>query len=82
MPKFEIRYVTEGLEDAPEPVVVEAAMFATVGEFTDFFSRSNTSLGGASMPSGDVVFRVRNDLVADIRIAPQSDGAGSSTGRA
>jgi hypothetical protein len=68
MAKFRIRYVVgQGPEGSEDVLEVDAAMFQTAGDFTDFFSKGEENLSGRLNSSGDVVMRVRNDFVADIR---------------
>jgi hypothetical protein len=68
MAKFRIRYVVgQGPEGSDDVVDLDAAVFQTVGNFTDFFSSGDRNVGGLLNPSGDVVMRVKNDIVADIR---------------
>jgi hypothetical protein len=68
MAKFSIRYIVgHGPDGAGDVIELEAATFKTVGDFTDFYSNGQKNLGGLLIPSGEVVMRVRNDLVADIR---------------
>ena len=68
MAKFSIRYlVGHGPDGAGDVIELEAATFKTVGDFTDFYSSGQTNMVGLLNPSGEVVMRIRNDLLADIR---------------
>lgn len=69
---FRVRYkIGQAPAEADEDDVlrVEAAMFVTNGTFIDFYSRGDRNMGGTLNPTGDVVFRVSADMVADIREA-------------
>lgn len=67
---FRVRYkIGQAPAEADEDDVlrVEAATFVTNGTFIDFYSRGNRNVGGTLNPTGDVVFRVSADMVADVR---------------
>jgi len=47
-------------------VLVEAAMFQTEGKFVDFYADHAMNVAGRQNPKGSVVFRVSEDVIADI----------------
>ncbi len=53
--------------------MVDAATFKTEGSFVDFYSDSTTTMIGEQVPRGSVVYRVSQDLVADIQEVPDSE---------
>lgn len=70
MSRFALRYkVGQAPADADEDdvVIVEAATFATTGNFVDFFERSSQTVGGQVHGTGGIVYRVQESLVAEIR---------------
>jgi hypothetical protein len=67
---FRVRYkigLAPAEADTDDVLEVEAAMFVTNGTFIDFYSDAGRNVGGTLNASGDVVFRVSADIVADIR---------------
>jgi hypothetical protein len=72
VPTFNVRYkLGQGPADADEDdvIAVDAATFVTIGNFVDFYSRASESMDGVLIPKGNVVFRVHQDVIADIREA-------------
>lgn len=68
MATYHVRYaIGQGPQGSDDVLEVEAATFKTNGDFTDFYSSSEKNIGGGYNATGDVVLRVRNDMVADIR---------------
>jgi hypothetical protein len=69
MPKYQVRYKhLQGPDGSDDVVVVEAAMFATDGKFVDFYSGAvEPPSGGVMVPMGNVIFRVADDILADVR---------------
>jgi hypothetical protein len=69
MPKYQVRYkYNQGPEGSDDVVVVEAAMFATEGKFVDFYSGAvEPQAGGVMVPTGNVVYRVAEDILADVK---------------
>lgn len=70
VPTFQVRYkIGQGPADADENGVVtlEAAMFRTEGKFVDFYSDAAVNTLGGLNPKGGVVFRVHEDVLADVR---------------
>lgn len=73
MSRFSVRYkLGQHPPGADEHgvVVVEAAMFVTEGKFIDFYGGSVHNMAGRLNPTGAVVFRVSEDVVADIAQQP------------
>lgn len=75
MPKYKVRYkYSQGPEGADDAIEVEAAMFITDGKFVDFYSQCGEAMNtGALLPRGQVVFRVADDILADVMQLPESD---------
>jgi hypothetical protein len=73
--KYRIRYKFGAAPDGAEnnTIEVEAAIFESKEEFIDFWSETSRPASGANyeLPRGRVVFRVANDLVADIQRIPE-----------
>lgn len=70
MPKYRVRYKlgqAPAHADDDDAITVQAAMFETEGKFVDFYGRARRSSSGRLLPSGGVVFRVHEDVLADIR---------------
>jgi hypothetical protein len=66
MARFRVRYVIGAGPDSEELVEVEAAMFASWESFIDFYSQASFNMLGTANPAGEIVLRVRSDLIADI----------------
>jgi hypothetical protein len=79
MPHFRVRYkVGSGPPEAVEDsIIVEAAMFKTVGNFVDFYPDAVRNVGGGFNAKGGVIFRVSQDVLADVQQLPI---AGSPSG--
>jgi hypothetical protein len=44
----------------------EAAMYKTNGEFVDFYTKGTRNIGGTLNASGDIVRRIRTDVLLEI----------------
>lgn len=70
VPTYHVRYkIGQGPADADENgvVIVEAAMFRTEGKVVDFYAEAATNTMGGLNPKDDVVYRVHEDVLADVR---------------
>jgi hypothetical protein len=70
VPTYHVRYkIGQGPPDANENgvVVVKATMFKTEGIFVDFYEDAAENMVGGLNPKGAPVFRVHEDVIADIR---------------
>ena len=65
---FRLRYILGANPDQNDEVNVTAKAFVTNGDFIDFYSDAARNIHGTLTPSGDIVYRVRADLVADIAV--------------
>jgi hypothetical protein len=70
MAKYRIRYKYGNAPDGAEneSTEIEAATFETAGNFIDFYSEATpANTMNVLLPRGKVVFRVAQDVVADIQ---------------
>ena len=59
---------TRPVEAPDDTVEIEAAIFQTEGKFVDFYSESVTGTMGGELPRGNVVFRIAEDSLADVKL--------------
>lgn len=70
MRRFQVRYkVGQAPAEANEDdvVVVEAAMFTTLGKYVAFYSHAAKNVDGGLNAKGGVVYRVHEEFLLDVK---------------
>jgi hypothetical protein len=68
--RYGVRYTSELGTEGKGVIEIEAATFKTVGDFVDVYSGAIRNVGGTFNSSGDVVLRVRADVLLDVSLLP------------